>query len=145
MKNLSIYLISIATMLLVGCITTQTNLVQDALPAIPMAVSIAGTLALNLGVKDASQRQIISNQMYAVAVAIRSLAGGTAPTPDSVKNAVSSFTGKDPSIDGVVNAIGSIWAAYYPSIKGDPSLALQFLEEIAKGSEQAAKNVGNIQ
>lgn len=147
MKNpiIKITLGSLLAFVLFGCATTPREIVQDALPAIPTAVSVAGTLALNLGVKDADQRKALSAQMYAVAVAVRSLSGGSAPTPEQVGAAVASFTGKNVALDGVVKAVGSIWRAYFPSIQGDPKLALQILEAIAQGAEQCAKNVGDIE
>lgn len=127
-----------------GCTTTQTSMIDDALPAIPTVVNVAGTLAMNLAIKDDAERQAVSNEMYAVASAVRTLMNGTAPTPDKVTEICYAFGGKDPKLQGVIEAIGSIWDAYYPSIKGDPATAMKILEAIAEGSEKAAKNVMNV-
>jgi hypothetical protein len=138
-------LLLLIPILLTSCVTTQQQLVQDALPAVPTAVSVAGTIALNLGVKDAAQRQSIANQMYAVAVAIRSLSSGAGPDPASFNAALKSFTGHDSQMDGVISAVGSLWSAYFPSVQGDPKLALDILEALAQGAEKTAENVLKLQ
>lgn len=81
-----------------------------------------------------------ANYVYAVAHAVRSLSGGKVPTPAELTAAIRVFTPNGGKWVTLGTNISSIYGALYPRIQGDPKLALQYLEAIAAGCEDAASS-----
>lgn len=101
------------------------------------ALVIAGSEALSQGVSP-EERQAIANQMYAFAVAFRSLATGQAITADQVTNTIESFGGHAPGYVKFANEAGILWATIFPKLQLSESqqLALDYLEVFALAAEE---------
>jgi hypothetical protein len=135
----------IALLGLTSCGTIEPRqAIQDSLPYLPTATSIAAGLIVNLSVSDVEKRQEVYDYMYTWAVAVRSLSGGQAPTVDQFKEIIGKYAPSQAGWADVATALSSVYATYYPSIQGDPKLALQVLEAIAKGCEQTAEKVKGL-
>lgn len=126
-----------ALMLMGGCSTT--GLQQYATPA---NAQIASTMlcanTLMLAVSDA-ERANAANYLYSVAAAVRSLSGGKVPTADELSAAIKLFTPNGSKWVLLATNLTSIWGAIYPKLQGNSKLALQYLEAIASGAEDAAR------
>ncbi len=120
-----------------GCATTQQD-VHDSLPIITSATEIASGVVLQFAVKDTATRQEIAAQMYGVASAVRTLSGGAVPSVEQFKATILSFTPKYPHWVDLSASLSSVYATYFVQIKGDPKLALEVLEAIARGVENGA-------
>lgn len=131
--------------LLAGCHTPPPRqLVQDALPYIPSITAAVGTVALQLAIEDPVERKSVSDSMYAIALGIRSLMGGVAPTEKQIQDAVTSFGGSKTRYAALGEALAGVWAGFYPQVaRGDTKLAFSVLESIAVGVETCAKRFGS--
>jgi hypothetical protein len=128
--------------LLGACKPGQTNPTAQVIitPAnARIAATIACTSTLTFAVKPADQ-PMVAAYIYSVAQAVRSLAGGTVPSPDQLTATISLFT-KNASVGQWVNlsvAIQQIYSGLYSNLQGDPKLAAAYLEAIAAGCEDSA-------
>lgn len=122
----------------VGCASTSQN-VQNSLPYLPTATSIASGLIVNLTVTDPEKKKEVYNYMYYWASLFRSLSGGE--TPDKVRELISLYAPSQSEWADVAIALSSVYASYYPEIKGDTKLGLQVLEALAQGCEKTAEKV----
>lgn len=131
-------------MLSVGCSTTEPRqVVQNALPYIPAVTAAIGTATLSLAVDDPVERKEISDELYAVALGVRSLMGGVAPTAAQIQEAVTSFGGGKSRYVGLGASLAGLWSGFYPQVaRGDVKLAFDVLAAISDGIEAVAKNFG---
>lgn len=133
MKIISIIL---ACAMLAGCATLKEN-------ATPANARIATTLvcqnAINYAVNTDDQVET-ANYIFAVAHAVRTLSGGKVPTPAELKAAIDVFTPNGQKWVNLAMNISSIYGAFYPQIVGNSALALEYLEAVAAGCEDAASS-----
>lgn len=61
------------------------------------------------------------------------------PSPAQLDAAIKQFTPGSDKWEFIAQAISTVWANYYPQVKGNPKLALSYLEAIASGCEDAAR------
>lgn len=136
MKRIQIISLLAASFMLFGC-KTETY-VTPANAKTSAFVACSGVL--NLAVQPAD-RPVVSAYIYSVAHGIRSLAGGTVPTPEELKMTVALFT-KNAQV-GQWASLGTglqlIYSGIYGHLNGDSKLAAEYLENIAAGAEEAAK------
>ena len=127
--------LSILCVILTGCATFQSI-------ATPGNVRIAAALVcantLNFAVSDADRVEV-ANYLYAVAHGIRTLSGGKVPTPDELKATVSQFTAKSGRWVSLGVSISQVYGGIFAQIKGNPKIALDYLEALAAGCEDAAE------
>lgn len=121
-----------------GCATTDVQ--SYATPAnarISAAILCTGTLTVAVKQDD---RPMVAAYIYAVAQGVRSLAGGTVPSPDQLRSTVALFTHNADVGQWTVLAtsIQGIYTGLYAQLKGNPKLAADYLEAIAAGCEDAA-------
>lgn len=110
------------------------------------ATALVCTNAL-LFAKTDTERTTTANYIYAVAQAIRSLSGGKVPTTDEMKAAINAFTPSGQKYAVLGTNLASIWGAFYPHIiygqhaRSNSAVALDYLESIAAGCEDASASV----
>lgn len=126
--------ITCAVLLMGGCATVEEL-------ATPENARTATTLlcvnAIQFSVEEGDRIEA-ANYVYAVAHAVRTLSGGKVPTQAELKAAIDLFTPDGTKWVTLATNISSIWGAIYPRISGNPAVALQYLEAIAGGCEDAA-------
>jgi hypothetical protein len=117
-----------------GCSTVQ----QYATPSnaqTATALICSGILASAVNPAD---RVGIANEIYSVAHAVRTLSGGHVPTQAEMQATIANFTPNGAKWSNIGTAIAGVWGGVYPQVQGNPKLALQYLEAIATGAEDAA-------
>jgi len=118
-----------------GCASTQQFVTTDnARTATSLVCS-----GILIEMKDPVRQQAAAKYVYSVATAVRTLSGGNVPTPEELNTVIRQFTPASSNWAFIAQAIGAVWANYYPQVKGNPKLALQYLEAIASGCETAAR------
>lgn len=128
---------------LTGCATGPvtgeqvTSTVEKAVPYIRPAAALVCSSVLNLAVSD-SDRVEKANYIYAVAKAVNSLAGGQVPTKDQLESTIKLWAPDKAHWASLANSIASVYGGVYSQVKGNPKLALEVLEAIAAGCEDAA-------
>lgn len=127
--------------ILCGCSTTTNPNAANAYAkygaAIRPGVALAGRAVLTLAVQP-QDRADVAADMYAVSAVVRSLSYGTTPTPDQLQKSIALATPKSKEWAGLAATIFSLYGGVYPSIQGNPKLALQVLGDIADGCNDAA-------
>lgn len=139
MKTPSLILLSIiALMFMEGCATTERDVPRNTITSITTA---ATSYILRERVSDYDRKEV-AGQAYAIALGVRSLSGGRAPTGLEVKDAILSFGGDKTRWAPAADAIRGVYEDFYKStIEGAPDqakIALAVLEAIAAGVEQGA-------
>jgi len=109
----------------------------DFLPAVAQAVSV---IAIS-SIEDPKERQEVANYMYAIAHGIRSLSGGKVPSVEEIQSTIIVFGGKKSQFASLAKVVSGFYEGYYAKVKGDPKLALQVLESLARGCENAATSI----
>jgi hypothetical protein len=136
MNKIKIILTAVLTVsLLTGCATTQQNSkpisesksAQSVLASAKSASFFASLAVLKLAIND-SDRVKKAEYIYGIARGVRTLAGGTVPTAQELKDTIS--------------YIYSL--AFDEYVKGDAKYAFQLLEQIALGLEKAAGSVAGV-
>lgn len=132
-RNLSV-LIVCASLTIGGCATVREYTTpENARTA--AALLCANTLRLALTPEDRVQT---ANYIYATAHAVRTLSGGNVPTPAEFEAAIRVFTPNASKWTELANNLAAIYGALYPRIKGNSKVALDYLEAVAAGCEDAA-------
>jgi len=135
-----------AMFLLCSCQTTSPRqAVSDSIPYIQPITEAISVAALTLGIKDESERTEVANQMYAIAVGVRSLSGGAVPTTEQLQAAIISFGGSRSRYASLAQSVAGLYSSYFQSVKGDPKLVLDVLEQLARGCENAAAQVAKLE
>lgn len=119
---------------LCGCATVNDYATPSS---VRTATALACSNTIMFGVAEADRIEA-AQYVFAVARAIRSLAGGNVPTAAELKAAIHAFTPADGKWTILATNIASIYAAIYPRIQGNGALALEYLEAVAAGCEDAA-------
>lgn len=86
-----------------------------------------------------ADREEVSNQLYAVAHGMFTITGeGKVPTPEELKATIELFTPNSSKWVYLADSIAPIYAAWYPSFKGNSKAALDVIAAIAQGVTDAA-------
>ena len=123
-----------------GCSTVQNFEVSDALPFVRPAVSLACAGVLNLAL-DGQDRIDKANMVYAVAHAVRSLSGGTVPTPSELSDVIDLWMPDKSHWSKLSTTISGVYSGAFSKLQGNPLLAVQILEQIALGCEDSARAI----
>lgn len=134
MKTIALPLIA-CLLFATGCATVR----EYSTPAnIRTATTLVCVNAINFAVNE-EDRTATVNYIYGVAHAVRTLSGGKVPTQAELKRVIDLFTPDGGKWVTLATNISSVWGAIYPRVQGNSALALQYLEAIAGGCEDAAK------
>lgn len=127
--------ITLTEFALTGCETLKTV----ATPSnARIATAIACSNTLNFAVSNADRVEV-ANYIYGIAHGIRTLSGGKVPTPDELKQTVNLFTPNASRWVYLGTSISSVYGGIYAQVKGNPKVALDYLEAIAAGCEDAVE------
>lgn len=155
MDNLSNYMKNILPilalpLLITGCATTGGNgdsvggttpkqAVENALPYIAPAVTLACTVVLEQAVSPedrAEKGKMINN----VATIVEGLTRGATPTPDQLQKALTDYLPAEKTHWAkYVVALKDIYAAQFTKLNGDAKLGVDVLNAIAKGCKTATE------
>ena len=135
--------------LVAGCATTNTGdnanvgsttpkqAVENALPYIAPAVTLACTVVLEQAVSGddrVEKAKMINN----VATIVEGLTNGNTPTPDQLQKALTDYLPKDKTHWAkYVVVVKDIYAAQFAKLNGDAKLGVDVLNAIAKGCKTA--------
>lgn len=103
-----------------------------------IAASLVCTNTLTFAVNSEDQAEV-ANYIYSVAQAVRTLSGGKVPTRDELQRTINLFTPGAGKWATLSTNIAGIYGGVFIQIKGDPKLALEYLEALAAGCEDAAQ------
>lgn len=136
--------------LLVGCVTnnggnggsdvggtTPKQAVENALPYIAPAVTLACTVVLEQAVssEDRAEKAKMINH---VATIVEALTNGATPTPDQLQKALTDYLPIEKTHwTKYVVALKDIYAAQFSKLNGDAKLGVDVLNAIAKGCKTA--------
>lgn len=154
MDNLSNYMKNILPilalpLLITGCATTgggsdvggttPKQAVENALPYIAPAVTLACTVVLEQAVSPedrAEKGKMINN----VATIVEGLTRGATPTPDQLQKALTDYLPAEKTHWAkYVVALKDIYAAQFTKLDGDAKLGVDVLNAIAKGCKTATE------
>jgi hypothetical protein len=135
--------------LITGCVTNNTGgdanvggttpkqAVENALPYIAPAVTLACTVVLEQAVSGddrVEKAKMINN----VATIVESLTNGNTPTPDQLQKALTDYLPQDKTHWAkYVVVVKDIYAAQFAKLNGDAKLGVDVLNAIAKGCKTA--------
>lgn len=135
-------------LLITGCATTGGNndsvggttpkqAVENALPYISPAVTLACTVVLEQAVSPedrVEKAKMINN----VATIVEGLTRGATPTPDQLQKALIDYLPQEKTHWAkYVNVVKDIYAAQFVRLNGDAKLGVDVLNAIAKGCKTA--------
>ena len=123
--------------------TTPKQAVENALPYIAPAVTLACTVVLEQAVSPedrAEKGKMINN----VATIVEGLTRGATPTPDQLQKALTDYLPQNKThwVKYVV-ALKDIYAAQFTKLNGDAKLGADVLNAIAKGCKTATDEYAN--
>lgn len=120
-----------------GCANeTVSNYVNPGNARIATALVCSNTLTFAVSDTDRAQ---VADYIYSIAKGIRTLSGGKVPTTGDVEHAVGLFSpGNSKRWASLGTSIAGVYGGVFAQIKGNPKLALEYLEAIAGGCEDAA-------
>ena len=126
--------IIVACLLFQGCTTTQ----QYATPA---NVGIAtGLVCSGVLMQTPLEKQAeIAAYMYSSATALRTLAGGTVPTVEQMRETLATFTPESAKWADLAVSLSSVWSGVLPQLHGNVALAAAYIENMASHAESAAQ------
>jgi len=117
--------------------TTPKQAVENALPYIAPAVTLACTVVLEQAVSGddrVEKAKMINN----VATIVESLTNGNTPTPDQLQKALTDYLPQDKTHWAkYVVVVKDIYAAQFAKLNGDAKLGVDVLNAIAKGCKTA--------
>jgi len=117
--------------------TTPKQAVENALPYIAPAVTLACTVVLEQAVSPedrVEKAKMINN----VATIVESLTRGSTPTPDQLQKALTDYLPQDKTHwVKYVTVVKDIYAAQFAKLGGDAKLGVDVLNAIAKGCKTA--------
>jgi len=148
-KFMNIFLPFVLVAFLAGCSTTNTGgnsdvggttpkqAVENALPYIAPAVTLACTVVLEQAVSPedrVEKAKMINN----VATIVESLTRGNTPTPDQLQKALLDYLPAEKTHwVKYVSVVKDIYAAQFTKLDGDAKLGVDVLNAIAKGCKTA--------
>lgn len=123
--------------------TTPKQAVENALPYIAPAVTLACTVVLEQAVSQedrVEKAKMINN----VATIVEGLTRGNTPTPDQLQKALTGYLPQDKThwVKYVV-VVKDIYAAQFAKLDGDAKLGIDVLNAIAKGCKTATDEYVN--
>jgi hypothetical protein len=119
--------------------TTPKQAVENALPYIAPAVTLACTVVLEqaLSPEDRAQKAKMINN---VATIVEGLTNGNTPTPDQLQKALTDYLPQDKTHWAkYVVVVKDIYAAQFTKLNGDAKLGVDVLNAIAKGCKTATE------
>jgi len=148
--NKIIVSLSLASFLLIGCATnnpdsgsnnvggtTPKQAVENALPYIAPAVTLACTVVLEQAV-SAEDRVEKAKMINHVATIVESLTRGSTPTPDQLQKALMDYLPAEKTHWAkYITVVKDIYAAQFAKLDGDAKLGIDVLNAIAKGCKTA--------
>lgn len=148
--NKTILTLTLIPFLLVGCATNNTNngsndvggttpkqAVENALPYIAPAVTLACTVVLEQAV-SADDRVEKAKMINHVATIVESLTRGSTPTPDQLQKALMDYLPAEKTHWAkYITVVKDIYAAQFAKLDGDAKLGVDVLNAIAKGCKTA--------
>lgn len=148
MKNLLPFVL--VPVLLVGCATndggqgssdvggtTPKQAVENALPYISPAVTLACTVVLEQAV-SANDRVEKANMINHVATVVEGLTRGATPTPEQLQKALTDYLPAEKTHWAkYITVVKDIYAAQFVKLGGDAKLGVDVLNAIAKGCKTA--------
>ena len=117
--------------------TTPKQAVENALPYIAPAVTLACTVVLEQAVspEDKVEKAKMINH---VATIVESLTRGSTPTPDQLQKALTDYLPVEKTHwTKYIVALKDIYAAQFAKLDGDAKLGVDVLNAIAKGCKTA--------
>lgn len=125
------------SLLLSSCASVRMG-TQTSLPYLRPSVSLVCGAVLNISINDPADRKEKAKWICGVAKGIRTLSTGIVPSVDEVRALIELWTPDKNHWSELSVSITAVYASIYPQIKDDPKLALQVLEQIALGCEDAS-------
>jgi uncharacterized iron-regulated protein len=117
--------------------TTPKQAVENALPYIAPAVTLACTVVLEQAV-SADDRIEKAKMINHVATIVESLTRGSTPTPDQLQKALIDYLPQEKTHwVKYVTVVKDIYAAQFTRLNGDAKLGVDVLNAIAKGCKTA--------
>ena len=117
--------------------TTPKQAVENALPYIAPAVTLACTVVLEQAV-SADDRTEKARMINNVATIVEGLTNGNTPTPDQLQKALTDYLPQDKTHWAkYVVVVKDIYAAQFAKLNGDAKLGVDVLNAIAKGCKTA--------
>lgn len=145
-KASTIAAVSLSLLFTPGCGTPGGNqgliqVVTEAKPYIRVGANVACQSVFNYAVSD-SDKVVKAKCMYGIAVGVRSLSGGTLPTPEELNTTLQSFAINDgQQWVGLAKSLQDLYAEQYAKLTNSDDrvqAGLIVLEAIASGIEDAA-------
>lgn len=154
MKNILPFIL--VPILIVGCATnnggnggsdvggtTPKQAVENALPYIAPAVTLACTVVLEQAVSP-SDRTEKAKMINNVATIVEGLTNGSTPTPDQLQKALLDYLPAEKTHwVKYVSVVKDIYAAQFVKLNGDAKLGVDVLNAIAKGCKTATDGYVN--
>ena len=153
---MNIFLPLALTVILAGCATnnggnggsdvggtTPKQAVENALPYIAPAVTLACTVVLEQAVspEDRVEKAKMINQ---VATIVEGLTRGTTPSPDQLQKALLDYLPAEKTHWAkYITVVKDIYAAQFAKLDGDAKLGVDVLNAIAKGCKTATDGYVN--
>ena len=120
-----------------GSTTTPKQAVENAIPYIAPAVTLACTVVLEQAVSP-NDRIEKARMINHVATVVESLTRGTTPTPEQLQKALTDYLPQDKTHwVKYVTVVKDIYAAQFVKLDGDVKLGVDVLNAIAKGCKTA--------
>lgn len=155
MKKIAIFSTLVAAFFVAGCATTsQTSntipsdtasnvaaSVENALPYIKAGATVACAVAIQQ-VAPTNRVEII-HQINAVSVAVAALSSGNVPTPDQLSTVLKQFSVNDSQWTILASALQDIYNQNFNKLNGNVKVAVDVLNAIASGCQQATQNYVN--
>lgn len=117
--------------------TTPKQAVENALPYIAPAVTLACTVVLEQAV-SADDRVEKAKMINHVATIVEGLTRGTTPTPDQLQKALLDYLPAEKTHWAkYISVVKDIYAAQFAKLDGDAKLGIDVLNAIAKGCKTA--------
>lgn len=117
--------------------TTSKQAVENALPYIAPAVTLACTVVLEQAVSP-EDRIDKAKMINHVATIVESLTRGSTPTPDQLQRALTDYLPQEKTHwVKYVTVVKDIYAAQFAKLDGDVKLGIDVLNAIAKGCKTA--------
>lgn len=123
--------------------TTPKQAVENALPYIAPAVTLACTVVLEQAVSS-NDRTEKAKMINNVATIVEGLTRGSTPTPDQLQKALTDYLPQDKTHwVKYVTVVKDIYAAQFAKLDGDAKLGIDVLNAIAKGCKTATDEYAN--
>lgn len=122
--------------------TTAQQKVEQALPYIKPAVTLACTAVLEAAVSPADRAEK-AKMIHDVANVVRALSKGNVPTTEDLDKAVANFLPEKTHWTNFASSLSDVYGNLFRQINGDPALALRVLNAIADGCVAATQGYVN--